>query len=128
MVIGLGIDLCENIRIEKAYKKFSIRFLNRIFTNDEIEYCLKQSKPITHLTARFALKEAFIKALNIKRDYSISYKEVSLTGKLPGKKNIQTTGRLKQMLQEKNIQNITFSISHTDNYSVATVLFENTHE
>ena len=127
MIIGLGTDLCENYRIEKMYKKFGDNFLNRIFSKEEVEYCLSKRNPIPHLTARFALKEAFIKALNLKRDLSLSYKDVYLWGP-PGKKNISVSGKLETLYKNTKANKILFSISHAKEYSSAMVILEYTNE
>jgi phosphopantetheine--protein transferase-like protein len=78
MVVGVGIDICENDRISEMLGKYRDRFLNRVFTPEEVSYCLKKKDPIPHLAARFAVKEAFIKALGMRRDLTISYRDVGL--------------------------------------------------
>ncbi len=123
MILGIGTDIAENNRIGGLLEKFGPRFLNRIYIQEEIDYCMGKKDPIPHLSARFALKEAFIKALGIKRDLSLSYFEVGLTGTI-GKKDIAVFGRLRDMIKEKNVDSIHFSISHAENYSSATVILE----
>lgn len=125
MVIGLGIDICENERISEMLAKYQERFLRRIFTEEEISYCMKKKDPIPHLAARFAVKEAFIKALGMPRDLTISYRDVGLKGS-EGKKDIHVTGKLAQMLETKRACRIIFSISHARGYSNACVILEQT--
>ena len=60
MIIGIGIDICENQRISHLLQKYNKKFLSRIFIDEEIEYCMAKRHPPSHLAARFALKEAFI--------------------------------------------------------------------
>ncbi|HMV34438.1 MAG TPA: holo-ACP synthase [Turneriella sp.] len=123
MVVGLGIDICENDRISEMLGKYSERFLRRVFTDEEIAYCMKKKDPIPHLAARFAVKEAFIKALGMPRDLTISYRDVGLRGS-EGKKDIHVTGKLAQMLETKRATSILFSISHARDYSNACVVLE----
>jgi holo-[acyl-carrier protein] synthase len=123
MVVGLGIDICENERIAEMLGKYNERFLRRIFTDEEIAYCMKKKDPIPHLAARFAVKEAFIKALGMPRDLTISYRDVGLRGS-EGKKDIHVTGKLAQMLQARRANSIVFSISHARGYSNACVILE----
>jgi len=123
MVVGLGIDICENDRIQEMLTKYKDRFLNRVFTEEEIAYCLKKKDPAPHLAARFALKEAFIKALAMPRDLKISYRDVGLKGS-EGKKDIHVTGLLAKMLETKSVTQILFSISHARDYSNACVVLE----
>lgn len=123
MIIGLGTDIAENERIESLLKKYNNRFLKRIFTTEEIEYCMKKKNPAPHLAARFSVKEAFIKSLGLRRDLSLSYNEVGLEG-TTGKKSIVIKGKLKELIDQKNVDSIHFSISHAENYSSAVVVLE----
>jgi holo-[acyl-carrier protein] synthase len=120
MIFGIGVDICENHRIEKLFLKYGHTFLNKIFTHDEISYCLGKKSPVPHLAARFALKEAFIKALKYNAP---CYKEIGLSGS-SGVKLPQTFGKIHKAIQEKKISNIECSISHAQSHSVAMVVLE----
>ncbi|MCX7633596.1 MAG: holo-ACP synthase [Turneriella sp.] len=126
MVVGVGIDICENDRISALLAKYQERFLHRVFTEDEIKYCMQKKDPVPHLAARFAVKEAFIKALGMPRDLSISYRDVSLKGSV-GKKEICITGKLAALLKQKKADMVHFSISHARDYSNACVILECRH-
>jgi len=121
MIIGIGNDICENERIRQVHTKFSTKFLERIYMPEEVEYCYSKKDPIPHLAARFALKEAFIKAVS----YGTlqSYREIGLIG-LSGKKEPLILGEFKKQCDAKLVKNIFFSISHADNYSTAIVVLE----
>ena len=123
MLHGVGIDICENDRIQVLYNKYGKRFLKRIFLDEEIDYCFSKYDPIPHFAARYALKESFVKSLSIPRDLTISYREVGVIGGI-GKKKILVTGRLKKMLEQKKINNLFFSIAHGKNYSTACTVLE----
>lgn len=123
MIVGVGTDLIENERIEKLYERFKERLLKRLFIDEEINYCLLQKNFIPHLSARFALKEAFIKALGLPRDLRLSYKEVGLVG-TKGKKNIVVNGVLKSKLDKAGVKKINFSIAHEKRFSTAIVILE----
>lgn len=125
MIIGVGTDLCENDRIRSLYEKFGKRFLDRVFSEEEQAYCLQRKDPVPHLCARFALKEAFIKALGIKRNLALSYYDVGLLGSLPGKKEIFVKGKIKELYRQSSANKIFFSISHARDYSSAYVVLEN---
>jgi holo-[acyl-carrier protein] synthase len=105
------------------WSKYKDRFLRRVFTDEEVQYCLRKKAPTPHFAARFAVKEAFIKALGMPRDLRISYRDVGLKGS-EGKKDIQVTGLLATMLETKSVTNIVFSISHARDYSNACVVLE----
>ncbi len=123
MILGLGTDICENKRIRNLHEKFGDQFLKRIYTKKELAYCMSKRDPIPHLAARFALKEAFIKSLNLKKSRGLCYQQVSLIGR-NGKKAIIVSGELNKILVQMNTQHTWFSISHATNYSTATVLLE----
>ena len=63
MILSVGNDIVENGRIKDTFDKFGERFLEKVFSKDEVEYCLSKKNAIPHLSARFACKEAFIKAI-----------------------------------------------------------------
>ncbi|MCB1145396.1 MAG: holo-ACP synthase [Leptospiraceae bacterium] len=123
MIVGLGTDICENQRIAQLYARYGERFLKRVFFPEEIQYCLVRKNPVPHLTARFALKEAFIKALGKNRDLTLSYRDVGIVGG-EGKKNIIVKGELLSILEKTGAQNIHFSIAHENLFSSATVILE----
>ena len=63
MIVGLGIDIVMIERIEKMLERHGERVLKRLYTETERAYCDKMAKPQLHYAARFAAKEAFVKAL-----------------------------------------------------------------
>ena len=121
MIFGLGVDICENYRIKSILDKHEKSFLSRIFIPEEIEYCMEKKNPVPHLAARFALKEAFIKAIGF--GTFGSYKEIGLVGS-SGKKDPVVFGNMKEQITSLQITNIHCSISHADNYSTAMVVLE----
>lgn len=125
MIVGSGIDICENYRIRHLLEKFGDRFLKRVYTNEEIEYCQQKKDPVPSLAARFAVKEAFVKALSIERNLNLSYRDVCLTGR-SGKKTIQIQGQMREIAAKNHVTNIQFSISHARDYSCAVVILEST--
>ena len=74
MIIGTGIDMVEINRIAEIIKRWGDRFLNRIFTNDERAYCLKRKRFAQHFAARFAAKEACMKALGTGFSRGVRYR------------------------------------------------------
>jgi holo-[acyl-carrier protein] synthase len=111
MIIGIGIDLVENSRIEKLFKRFGKRFLNRIFSEEEISYSLSKRRAFEHLAARFAAKEAFFKASG--RRYS--FKEIVVGTDPLGKPFFS---KLPFSIKAH------LSLSHTENLSIAVVVIE----
>ncbi len=122
MKISVGNDLVENIRIRETFQKFSNRFLEKVFTENESHYCMSKPDPIPYLSARFAVKEAFIKALDLPNGFVLNMKEIELFGDFFGKKNLKLYGKAEEIFQMQGFEKISVSISHTDNYSSAIVI------
>jgi len=113
----IGIDIVQNDRIRKAIEKFGDRFINRIYTKKEIDYCNSQKDSIPCLSARWACKEAVIKAVFQETGVLLKFKEVEVNGNrgMPARVVIRNDKALK-MLGEKRV---IVSISHERNHSVA---------
>jgi len=120
MVLGLGIDIIEIARIKKSIDKYGERFLNKVFTNEEIKYCNAKFNKYQHYAARFAAKEAVYKALASGWKEGLRWKDIEISG-MP---SINPTGKLKSFLS--NDTQLRISISHSENYvtSVA-IIFKN---
>ena len=122
MFIYTGIDIVENKRIEEAIKKHGSRFLNRIFTENEVKYCFSKAEYVSCFSARFAAKEAFIKAFYQAYKKNLPLKSIEIKG---------STGKPAEILlhppdrETESILNrikYTFSISHEKKYSAAVVI------
>ena len=124
MILGLGTDIVENGRIAAAYRKRGERFLSRVYTPEEIEYSLSHADPIPYLAARFAVKEAAIKALNIAGASAISLKDVETSGRIFGKKKLALQGRAREIADSMGVRRLHLSMSHTKSMSMAAVILE----
>ncbi len=119
MLIYTGIDIVENKRIEKAIKKFGNRFLNRIFTENEIKYCYGKAEYVSCFSARFAAKEAFIKAFYQAFQKNIPLKSIEIKGFAGKPAEILLHPPDENVKSNLNRVKYTLSISHEKNYSVA---------
>jgi holo-[acyl-carrier protein] synthase len=114
MVFGIGVDIIEVDRIQKLAEK-SPRFLNRVFTGEEIQYCTGKKNKYQHLAARFAAKEAFFKALGKK----INWTDVGIVN-LP-------SGKPEMVLKSPELfpfDKTHVSVSHIQDYAIAYVVLE----
>ena len=114
----LGVDLVEISKIKKLYSNHK-NFLKDIFTDEEIKYCKDKANFLQHFAARYAAKEAFMKALG-KGMMQVEWKQIETVPVL-GKPILRVYGQLKKELGRKNIKDIHVSLSHTPNYAVACV-------
>lgn len=118
----MGIDIVKNERIQKAIERFGERFLNRVYTSKELEYCKGQKSYCECLSARWACKEAVLKAFYQRFGVILKLSQIEVLGDRgkPAKVNILRED-LKEMLSEVTI---TVSISHERDYSVAIALIK----
>lgn len=123
-VIGIGVDLVENARIEHSLERFGERFLHRIFTAGEIEYCQSMKYPARHLAARFAAKEAVSKAFGTGIGRAMGWKDIDVQRKASGEPFLVLTGGALRLGEERALTQAWISLSHTDNHAVATVVLE----
>ena len=122
MKIYTGIDIVENKRIEKAVLRFGDLFLNRIFTEKEIKYCISHKNRIPCFAARFACKEACIKAFYSAFKVRLSFKEIEIIGKPGEPAEILLHPNIEKRNSFIDTVNISFSLSHERNNSVAIVI------
>jgi holo-[acyl-carrier protein] synthase len=124
MIYGIGIDLVENIRIERIVKKWGPKFLNRIFSEGEIEYCARHAQSSIHYGARFAAKESFLKALGIGLGKGVKLHDIEVVSDENGKPSLMLCGEAKAEIKKRKIVNIHLSLTHTKNYASAIVILE----
>ena len=124
MVIGIGIDIIEIDRIKNSIEKNGDRFLSKIYTPTEIEYCLSKANKYQHFAARFAAKEAVYKALATGWQELFSWKEIEIFNESTGMPRVTMFGKLKEFLSDDKSLNI--SISHSKNYVVCVAIIYKT--
>ncbi len=129
MIIGLGTDIVDISRIEKLYKRFGQRFLQRLFTENEQAYCTQ--KPHTMLdryAKRFAAKEACLKALGTGRSQSIKWRDIDVTRTNLGQPTLVLSGKCLKVAQSRLNPNQSLkahvSLSDTKTLAHATVILE----
>jgi holo-[acyl-carrier protein] synthase len=124
MIYGVGIDLVENSRMDKIVKKWGPKFINRIFSEDEILYCEKHAHSAIHYGARFAAKESFLKALGIGIGKGVKLNDIEVENDENGKPFLKLNGEAGEMIQKKKIKKVHLSLTHTEHYSTAFVVLE----
>ena len=124
MITGIGIDLIENARIRDSLDRFGDRFLSRIYTEAEKEYCNKCANPVIHYAARFAAKEAAFKALGTGWRNGVRWLDVEVTNLPSGKPELRLEGQALEAGRRLSVSRASLSISHTDRYAIAQVIFE----
>ena len=120
MKIKCGTDIIEISRIKDSIERLGDKFINRIFTQDEIAYCeSKKKQRFQHYAARFAAKEALFKAMsdNMKDKYETDWKDCEVICDEKGKPHINIL-----TLNIDDIESIDISLSHCKEYAIANVV------
>jgi holo-[acyl-carrier protein] synthase len=123
-IVGTGIDLIEVPRIAASIERFGERFLRRIFTHDEIRYCQSKQNAVERFAARFAAKEAAMKAIGTGWRGGVTWHDVEVRRQSGGRPVIVFTGRAGEYAQGLGMKRASLSLSHTAEHAIAEVILE----
>jgi len=124
MIVGTGVDIAEIARFEQALRKHGERFSKRVCTPAEIAYCKKFRNPAERFAARFAAKEAAFKALGTGWNEGMRWVDVEITHSPSGRPELILRGRAEEIARRLGVTRTALSISHSDHYVIAQVIFE----
>ena len=124
MIIGHGVDIVETARIERLLGDHPERFLERVFTSDEQRDSQSSKRQHEHLAARFAAKEAALKALGTGWSQGIGWTDIEVDRAENGKPSLRVTGRAAQIAGGMGIVRWHVSLSHTEAIAIASVIAE----
>ena len=116
---GIGTDIVSVGRIAALMKSGGAAFLNRWFTEGEIGYCTGKTVPSRHLAARFAAKEAVIKALPMAWDGPLPWRSIEIVNDPSGAPSVSLSGAILDAATRAGIGEIKISLSHCDEYATA---------
>jgi len=121
-IFGIGIDVVEVTRIESSIEAFGERFIRRIFTDAERDYCQKQKFPAIHFAARFAAKEAVAKALGTGVGKDLAWLDMEVSRRSSGEPLILLSGDGEKFAEKSDITHIKISLTHTSQYAAANAI------
>lgn len=124
MIVGTGIDVIQNERIQDSLSRFGDRFLNRIFTEAEIDYCRSTAHPHIHFAARFAAKEAAFKALGTGWAAGVRWRDVEVIRTGSGKPELRLHGEAQAKAGALGATRYHVSLTHDSLVSCAVVILE----
>ena len=124
MIVGTGIDIAEVPRIEASIARFGDRFLRRIFTEAEIRYCEAKANRVERYAARFAAKEAAMKAIGTGWNHGVAWRDVEVCRQPGGRPTIEFHGKAAEFAAKLGAVHIALSLSHTAEYAIAQVILE----
>ena len=122
-ILGLGNDIVEIERIRKSYDQHGLRFLDKLFSTREQDYCLKFNDPVPHFAARFSAKESIVKALGTGFGEHASWLDMEISNDSLGKPHVIFSKNMKDKLNDPLVL---VSISHCKLYVSTTAIWINT--
>ena len=123
-IVGTGIDLVEVPRIAASIERFGDRFLERVFTADEIRYCRAKANFAERFAARFAAKEAGLKAIGTGWRRGVAWREVEVRREPSGRPLLHYSGRAAEFASQLGVVRTQLSLSHTKEHAIASVVLE----
>lgn len=123
-ILGIGTDIVEVKRIEKLLAASREEFFSRVFAPSEVAYCLAKARPAIHLAARFAAKEAFMKALGTGWARGVGFGQIVVANDEDGRPGLEVTGKARELLDAMGPTWLWLSISHTREFAMATAVIE----
>jgi holo-[acyl-carrier protein] synthase len=123
-IAGVGIDLVRISRFQAFLDGGKLALLERLFTCGERDYALAKKSAAAHLAARFAAKEACLKALGTGLRDGLTWQDLEVVRDPLGKPSLHFTGRAAEMMHERAVDAVHLSYSHDGDYAVATVILE----
>jgi holo-[acyl-carrier protein] synthase len=124
MIVGTGIDLVEIERIQRSTDRYGSRFLDRIYTAGEQEYCLRKRRSAESFAARFAAKEAGAKALGTGISHGVTWTEIEVVREPGGRPSLKFHGRAAEMAKRLGVRNAALSLTHSRDMAMASVVLE----
>src|SRR5216684_1884558 len=109
MIVGTGIDIAEVPRIAESIQRFGERFLRRVFTEGEIQYCDSKANRVERYAARFAAKEAAMKALGTGWSHGVRWRDIEVVRQPGGRPTIRFHGKAQEFASQLNGRNVALS-------------------
>ena len=121
-LLGHGIDMVECHRLQQSVERHGRRFLERVFTPAELDYCLGRKRRTEHLAGRFAAKEAVLKVLGTGWRNGISWKDIEIINDPLGRPVVSLSGQCSRIADSLGITNLQISISHVESHAIASAI------
>lgn len=123
-IIGLGFDATDIPRVRAVLERYGDRFLRRVFTDAEIAYCKRHRDPVPSLSARFASKEAAMKALGTGHTLGVLWKDIEVF-RQGGPPQLRLTGGAQRRFDALGARRSLLTITHSEALAMAQVLLLN---
>ena len=120
-IVGLGMDATEVPRIAESLERYGERFLHRVFTPEEIAYCMRRKNPAPHLAGRFAAKEAGMKAIGTGHAFGVLWRDLEVVRR-GGPPQLQFHNAAGEHFRRLGATRVLLTITHTDTLALAHVI------
>ncbi len=124
MIAGIGIDRIEIDRVRRSWQRHGEGFRRRVYTDGEWSYCLSRPDPAASLAARFAAKEATMKALGLGWGSGIRFRDIEVERGLAGAPSIKLHNNARRLADARHIARIAVSLTHDRTHATAMVIAE----
>jgi len=124
LILGTGIDLAEVPRIRASIERYGDKFVQRIYTPAEIAYVNSKANKFERFAARFAAKEAGMKALGTGWRRGVRWQDFEVANQRSGRPTLRLHGRAAEIAAEIGVKKISLSLTHTSDNGMAFVIFE----
>jgi len=121
-IIGIGTDITECLRIARMIERHGDLFITRVYTTEEIRYCQNRQQSTQHFAARWAAKEAILKALGTGWRRGINWCDIEIRKEAGGKPVVAMRGGLQDLVEELGVQQLLISYSHCRTHATAYAL------
>jgi holo-[acyl-carrier protein] synthase len=123
-IVGTGVDICEVARVRAAIDRFGQRFLKRVFTAAEREYCESKRNRVERYAARFAAKEAAMKAIGTGLRRGVTWQDFEVSREPGGRPTLHMKGKAAEFAAKLGVKRAALSITHTKEQAMAQVILE----
>ncbi len=125
MIVGIGVDIIDISRLERSVELYGNRFISRVFTEREIDYCEQLARKGERYAARFAAKEAARKAIGAATPVkALAWHDVEIISSTEGAPQLQFHGRAAELIKELGVTRVHISLSHATDQAIAFVVLE----
>ncbi len=125
MILGIGTDLAEVDRIGKSIDRYGERFLTRIYTQRERAYAESKANSTERFAARFAAKEAGMKAIGTGWSRNVTWRDFEVVNERSGRPTLRLSGAALRIAEGLGVTRISLSLTHTAAMAMAVVILEN---
>lgn len=124
MIVGTGVDLCDVVRMREAIERHGRRFVERVYTAAEIAYCERKANKFERYAARFAAKEAGMKALGTGWRGGIGWKDFEVANEPSGRPALLFHAKAAEIAEKRGVRRVSLSLTHTPAQAMAMVILE----